>query len=99
MMPVVYSQSPKFWVQMLEKKFIDGKRTVLAGAIIDTHQNPKEEKSMKTSYISASMHASVLLNKGDSVAVQLVYGWLHAPGNGAGSHMTTFTGFLVEARE
>jgi len=98
-MPVHFSQRTKFWVQMVEKKLIGGKRPVLAGAMIDTTYNPASAKSVKTSFISVSMHASVLLNKGDSVGVQLVDGWLCAPAVSAGSNMTTFTGFLVEARE
>ena len=102
-LPVYTSKRTKFLAQMVEKKFIDGKRTYVAGAMIDTSSNVEVHlipNSMKTSYISVSMHASVLLNKGDSVGVQLVDGWLHAPVDGrAGSRMNTFTGFLVEARE
>ena len=37
---------------------------------------------------------TILLEKGEGVAVKLKQGWLHA----TNAHMMTFTGFLVEAR-
>ena len=98
-MPVYFSKDSKFWVRMIKTNFISGTRTHVAGAIIDTTYNLEQDNSMKRSFISASMQTSVLLNKGESVVVQLVVGWLHAPANGHGSNVTTFTGFLVEARE
>ena len=60
---------------------------LLAGAVID-------ESWDRDAHNSVSMQVTVLLEKGDRVAVKLMQSWIQEPNAPRGSHMTTFTGFL-----
>ena len=61
-------------------------------------------KTDRDAYFPVTLQATVLLQKGEGVAVKLMRGWLHETAEMYGwykdkfSCMTTFTGFLVEAR-